>query len=242
MLKAFVVNTSISLILITTGMTTDLKIQEFMKMTIIKRVELMWDYFAKVFYNKWFEEIKWDEIINIIIWMIDLNAFDEGIKKIFYIINSAYLRGRNKHVLDSLPLDKYLEKVKRLNKVSEDIEKRDMLDIVFLRDSTEAETNYEINLNFTDGDFEINEKFLYSDKMNINIGNLHEINKQSETNLSQISNFTNFAHENCEINQNFSDSMNIDINNSHGINKQFETNLPQISNYMDNSDDPFKII
>ncbi|CAG8796360.1 1263_t:CDS:1, partial [Gigaspora rosea] len=77
------------------------------------------------------EEIKWDEIIKIIIWMIDLNAFDEEIKKIFYILDSAYLRGRNKHVLDTLPLDKVLEKAKRLNKVSEDIEKRDMLDIVF---------------------------------------------------------------------------------------------------------------
>ncbi|CAG8803261.1 15170_t:CDS:1, partial [Gigaspora rosea] len=65
--------------------------------------------------------------------------------------------------------------------------------------------------------------------------NSHEINKQSETNLSQFSNFTNFVNENCKINQKVLNTMNIDINNSHGINKQSETNLPQTSNYMDNS-------
>ncbi|CAG8818774.1 26916_t:CDS:2, partial [Gigaspora margarita] len=243
-LKAFVVNTSISLILVTTRIT---EFQEFMRIAIIQYMELIWDHFAEV-YNKWFKEIKWDEIIKIIIWMIDLNAFDEGVKKFFYILDSVYLRGRNKYVLDKLSLDKHFEEVKRLNKVSEVKEKHDMLDIVFLCESSKTyrillkfskPSNDKINQNFTDEDFEINEKFLYSDKINkINKqseGNSHEINKQSQTNLSQFSNLTNFVDENCEINQSFLNTMNIDINNSHGINKQSETNLLQISNYMDSS-------
>ncbi|CAG8764995.1 6432_t:CDS:2, partial [Gigaspora rosea] len=99
-------------------MTIGSKFHKFMmKKSIIKRVELIWDNITKVY----FEEIKWDEIIKIIIWMIDLNA--------------AYLHGHNKSILDILSLNKYSEEVKRLNKSSEDIE----LDIVFLREFSETE-------------------------------------------------------------------------------------------------------
>ncbi|RIB13088.1 kinase-like domain-containing protein [Gigaspora rosea] len=124
---------------------------EIQRMSIIKRVELIWDHFAK-FHNKWVEEINGMRFIKILNWMTDLKTFDEGIEIFFYILNSAYLRGRNKYVLDELSLDKNL-KVKRLYKVSDDIGKHGMLDIVFLRDFLSTLSSCILDLLDFKGDF-----------------------------------------------------------------------------------------